>query len=265
MTNYRSIIHGEMERMPLLWIDTDFSATDMLTIYAASLEEDFEVVGFSDNASTFTEKVADNLEELGYITPITSKVEGFEDLLDTEAPDHLMAMASEDAAGLDFLLLGNPLNLYEAYSFEEDVNDHMDTVILSLGKVLERGDGMLKTEASLANPEVFQELGQIGHQRLLLEPSVLNQVELEEGTIRGIDRVLEELGFPADADYTLDSLLALFLYLEPQAFIFEEVGMHIHNEKEERGYLHFTEGKDYLLINQMNAQQFEDWLKKVFQ
>ncbi len=264
MTDFRSIVHGERDRFPLLWVDTDFSPTDMLAIYAASLQEDFELVGFSDNGKAFTEEVYRRLEEMDYVTPIASTVDAYEHLLDSEGPDHLIVLASEDTAGLDFLILGDPQNLVDAFGYEDEVGENMDTVIISLGRAMERGEDLLKTVTSFGNPEAYQELERIGHQRLLLEACDHYRIEVDERISLGIGSVLEKLGYQPDEHYSLDSLLALFLYIEPQAFIFEEVSMHVHTQKEERGYIHFTEGKDFLLVNQINVDQFEAWLRKIF-
>lgn len=260
MEDYHTIEHGnDADQVRLLWIDTSFSASDMLAIDRASYVEDFEIIGFSDSTGSFSQKAYDLISVWGYVVPVASDQAGFDRVLESDPIDQVLEYASKDAGGLDILCFASPNNIVKTVDRNEEVLDYMDVLSFSLGEVLEEDGTGIKTTWSYENPEAYERILSVGKQRFFLDPRLAGQVDLSEELLEKLEKKVRAMGFESGY-YHLLSLLSLYMYMEPQAFIFENRAMHVHTEREEKGWIHFSEGEDIFLATRMNQSQFEKWL-----
>lgn len=282
------------EQITALWISVPFSAekpaqrgedVGYWMLHKAAAEERFEIVGCSESwrskgllPQSKTWWAQRPLEqEDGYRIPIVYQYEkegtvqvrpetfevendSLEDELyfevedaqeegdfssEMEGPLRWMSLAMQDAGGLDMLILGAPVDLQNLYAEKPDeIEEHLDTIVLTLGKTLESNFPFMKTEYTEMAPKAYANLENLAKQRFLIHPSLVRRF----ATNKSWEKV--EAG------------LALYCYLQPEAFIFEEQGVKIATEQEERGWIQLCEGTDVLVATQVNEASFLQWMDK---
>lgn len=263
MENFNSVFHHDLSnKIRELWIDTGLSKSELLALKRASFEEDFELVGISDEKKAITKEIYDELENWGYEIPVASKIEGLDDIIDVNTPEDLIGMAAKDCGGMDILLWDVPYNFRDAIEKREELKDNIDGVYISLGSILEYAEDFLVTTKTHSAPDVYRDIFEYGKQKFILDPKVVQNIE----PIKEIEEAFESKKFFKNMDEKLsyEAILNLYLYVEPQAFVLEEHSMHIHTEEGEKGLIHFGEGNDVLLATAVNQESFNEWVKKYF-
>lgn len=254
-----------------IWIDTGFSPSEMLALKASSQEMGFEVVGITDANRTLTRDALEKIEQMGYVLPIGSEnQEALREQVEEDLPGELLYKSAVDVGRMSVAMLSGTKNASAAYRAhiealeadpewdedaleDEDVRDAyadtpFGTVYWNLGEIVDQAGDHYLTTVSKENPSALEEGLALGVQRLVLDPKVATELDPPEAL--------------ADISSHWDALLTIYMALEPQAFVFEERGVHIHTNGEEKGWFHFVEGEGVLVASAVNASAFFEWVNR---
>lgn len=239
MDQYISYRHSDdIGKMRQVWIHSSFSKGDRMAFYLASKMEIFEIVGISDSHNLGKHYVG-HLENWGIEVEIASK--SFLEEYSPEDTFHLVQRALKDLAIVDLLLWSDP-SLFK--DLEQEDKMALDVVVYSLGRLEQEEDEYFQTTYS---PHYNQELFQLGQQRYVLSPYLIRSLEDQF-----LDQGMEIVGLP--------SILALYFYHYPQAFVFEKKSIVW-----EDGWLSFQEGDDVFVGVEVNEGHFIEWLSNLLE
>lgn len=260
------------EQLRQLFIDYGDRRSDYLALKRASREDRFELIALSDHDGKPSEAALALIEAWDLYVPVAwagadpGDISIYEDeeafssyALTSEVPERLLRLACRDAGGLDVMLLGDPNALIEAVDADTQIEENLDLLVLNLGELAEYGDNGFKTASSLRFPDEWNRVFALGKQRFVLDPRMLERIRLPEETVSELEAAAEALP-GRSARVAIDSLLALYMYVEPQAFIFEGCHIHMHNHGEQRGWFFLEDGDDVLLATQVNVDRFNAWI-----
>lgn len=261
------------ENLRELWIHGGLSLSEEFALWRASQEESYEICGISEARNIMSACVPELLREWGMVLPLITSSPHIPQWEEEEQGERSLAMGLMDTGVCDLLLWNNPHLLWKAWKLSQeqdwDLPAACDWLLFHLGEAVEYGEGMIKTVGTVASPEIWEDLFHLGRQRVVLHPNLAQTLEpipeLEkqwESFLKDRRKRAHDHGeaFPDHPHFDENPLLLLYLYVEPQAFVLEEKGVHIHTTGEERGWLHFTEGHDIYLADRVNEKRWTEWV-----
>lgn len=253
--NYKEYERVERaDRIRPIWMDISGRASELRALDVVMQEDRIEIVGFSDARGDFSKETVQHLRSWGVVFPIASdSAHADEELLPSEA----IAMAAKDLGGMDLLLMEGGRTLLQAKERMPELEEHLDTVVVSLGEAIEASESHLLTTISLRYHEELGKLLGMGHQQLLLHPNIRKELEVPQDWLAALRAPIGE----HEAEELLSKLLACYLAIEPEAFVFEAHNVHLHHDPEEAGMLHFSDGDQILLARSVQSKAFFRWVQ----
>ena len=261
-----------LDRQPegkALWIHAGFRPSQLFALQVLALQENFELIGLSDQSASFSDETKNRLEGWGLIVPVASR-SPFWESLDEDFPENILRTAIEDAGVCDLLFWENPSILREALALSQkiqrtddgDLRENLDLIVFSLGQAMEYGEDGVLTTLTRENPFIWNEIFSLGRQRFVLDPRLSKRLSIP-GWLQVLwQTFLEEIG-EKDQPMNLDPLLSLYVYSNPGIFLFEEKSAHCHSQNKEAGWLHFSEGSDFYLATDLQQEAFFEDLQKL--
>ncbi|MDY3051893.1 MAG: hypothetical protein SOR89_01750 [Ndongobacter sp.] len=251
-TEYERVERGD--RIRPIWMDISGLTSELRALDVVMEEDRIEIVGFSDARGDFSDEAVRHLRSWDVAFPIASeRLQGDEASLPGEA----LAMAAKDLGGMDLLLMAGGRTLLQAKELLPELEEHLDTVVVSLGEAIEASEHHLLTTISVRYHEELGEILGMGHQQLLLHPNIRKELEVPQEWMSALRARIGE----HEAEELLSKLLVCYLAIEPEAFVFEAHNVHIHHDPEEAGMLHFSDGDQILLARSVQSKAFFRWVQ----
>lgn len=276
---------------PFVYIDTNFSLSEMLMLKMAFNSYEFELVGLSSIQSFMSSKfAAKNILNMAadenLIFPIAcgedKNIKGqdiltlSEDrlyfnkkgdyLLDEKGYESLYEIA-KDCGKIDIIATGPLTNIAKAILAYDDFVDFIDHIFI-LGSSFMRGDITLKSEFNFfTDPKATNIVLNTNIETFILPIDLSNSLILKDDilNIRTEDRVLTKiLSMYKKFDKNqrdVSRALLLYMVLRPQAFIFEEKSIRVNEEFDRGSIVEDEKYKKKYIANRVNEESFYDFLK----
>ena len=275
---------------PFVYIDTNFSLSEILMLKMAFNSNEFEIVGISSVSSFMDADFAAknilsmaNMEDL--ILPICSGAfsnlknqeilirgensvifDKSKDYLSEESPEDFLYNLAKDCGKLDIVATGPLTNIAKAIVKYDDFLSYIDHIFVlasnfSLGDVTKNSEFNFFTDPKAANIVLKEDV-----ETFILPIDISNSLTLPDEILEKSisDPVSEKIkdlykSFPKN-EREVKAAMLLYMLIKPQAFIFEEKAIKV-NEDFDRGSIVETNSKNKkYLANRVNDQTFFDFL-----
>lgn len=275
---------------PFVYIDTNFSLSEILMLKMAFNSNEFEIVGISSVSSFMDADFAAknilsmaNMEDL--ILPIcagaSSNLKNQEilirgensvifdkskDYLSEESPEDFLYNLAKDCGKLDIVATGPLTNIAKTIVKYDDFLSYIDHIFVlasnfSLGDVTKNSEFNFFTDPKAANIVLKEDV-----ETFILPIDISNSLTLPDEILEKSisDPVFEKIkdlykSFPKN-EREIKAAMLLYMLIKPQAFIFEEKAIKV-NEDFDRGSIVETNSKNKkYLANRVNDQTFFDFL-----
>lgn len=275
---------------PFVYIDTNFSLSEILMLKMAFNSNEFEIVGISSVSSFMDADFAAknilsmaNMEDL--ILPICSGAfsnlknqeilirgensvifDKSKDYLSEESPEDFLYNLAKDCGKLDIVATGPLTNIAKAIVKYDDFLSYIDHIFVlasnfSLGDVTKNSEFNFFTDPKAANIVLKEDV-----ETFILPIDISNSLTLPDEILEKSisDPVSEKIkdlykSFPKN-EREIKAAMLLYMLIKPQAFIFEEKAIKV-NEDFDRGSVVETNSKNKkYLANRVNDQTFFDFL-----
>ena len=275
---------------PFVYIDTNFSLSEILMLKLAFNSNEFEIVGISSVSSFMDADFAaknilsmTNMEDL--ILPICSGAfsnlknqeilirgensvifDKSKDYLSDERCEDFLYNLARDCGRLDIVATGPLTNIAKAIVKYDDFLSYVDHIFVlasnfSLGDVTKNSEFNFFTDPKAANIVLKEDV-----ETFILPIDISNSLTLpdeilEKSTSDPVFEKIKDLykAYPKN-EREIKAAMLLYMLIKPQAFIFEEKAIKV-NEDFDRGSVVETNSKNKkYLANRVNDQTFFDFL-----
>lgn len=275
---------------PFVYIDTNFSLSEILMLKMAFNSNEFEIVGISSVSSFMDADFAAknilsmaNMEDL--ILPICAGAfsnlknqeilirgensvifDKSKDYLSDERCEDFLYNLARDCGKLDIVATGPLTNIAKAIVKYDDFLSYIDHIFVlasnfSLGDVTKNSEFNFFTDPKAANIVLKEDV-----ETFILPIDISNSLTLPDEILEKSisDPVFEKIkdlykSFPKN-EREIKAAMLLYMLVKPQAFIFEEKAIKV-NEDFDRGSIVETNSKNKkYLANRVNDQTFFDFL-----
>lgn len=275
---------------PFVYIDTNFSLSEILMLKMAFNSNEFEIVGISSVSSFMDADFAAknilsmaNMEDL--ILPICSGASSnlknqeilirgensvifdkSKDYLSEESPEDFLYNLARDCGRLDIVATGPLTNIAKAIVKYDDFLSYVDHIFVlasnfSLGDVTKNSEFNFFTDPKAANIVLKEDI-----ETFILPIDISNSLTLPDEILEKSisDPVFDKIkdlykAYPKN-EREIKAAMLLYMLVKPQAFIFEEKAIKV-NEDFDRGSIVETNSKNKkYLANRVNDQTFFDFL-----
>ncbi len=275
---------------PFVYIDTNFSLSEILMLKLAFNSNEFEIVGISSVSSFMDADFAaknilsmTNMEDL--ILPICSGAfsnlknqeilirgensvifDKTKDYLSDETCEDFLYNLARDCGRLDIVATGPLTNIAKAIVKYDDFLSYIDHIFVlasnfSLGDVTKNSEFNFFTDPKAANIVLKEDV-----ETFILPIDISNSLTLpdeilEKSTSDPVFEKIKDLykAYPKN-EREIKAAMLLYMLIKPQAFIFEEKAIKV-NEDFDRGSIVETNSKNKkYLANRVNDQTFFDFL-----
>lgn len=275
---------------PFVYIDTNFSLSEILMLKLAFNSNEFEIVGISSVSSFMDSNFAAknilsmaNMEDL--ILPICAGAfsnlknqeilirgensvifDKTKDYLSDERCEDFLYNLARDCGRLDIVATGPLTNIAKAIVKYDDFLSYVDHIFVlasnfSLGDVTKNSEFNFFTDPKAANIVLKENI-----ETFILPIDISNSLTLPDEILEKStsDPVFEKIKDLYKAyqknEREIKAAMLLYMLIKPQAFIFEEKAIKV-NEDFDRGSIVETNSKNKkYLANRVNDQTFFDFL-----
>lgn len=275
---------------PFVYIDTNFSLSEILMLKMAFNSNEFEIVGISSVSSFMDADFAAknilsmaNMEDL--ILPICAGAfsnlknqeilirgensvifDKSKDYLSDERCEDFLYNLARDCGKLDIVATGPLTNIAKAIIKYDDFLSYIDHIFVlasnfSLGDVTKNSEFNFFTDPKAANIVLKEDV-----ETFILPIDISNSLTLpdeilEKSTSDPVFEKIKDLykAYPKN-EREIKAAMLLYMLVKPQAFIFEEKAIKV-NEDFDRGSIVETNSKNKkYLANRVNDQTFFDFI-----
>ena len=275
---------------PFVYIDTNFSLSEILMLKMAFNSNEFEIVGISSVSSFMDADFAaknilsmTNMEDL--ILPICSGAfsnlknqeilirgensvifDKSKDYLSDERCEDFLYNLARDCGKLDIVATGPLTNIAKAIVKYDDFLSYVDHIFVlasnfSLGDVTKNSEFNFFTDPKAANIVLKEDI-----ETFILPIDISNSLTLPDEILEKSisDPVFDKIkdlykSYPKN-EREIKAAMLLYMLVKPQAFIFEEKAIKV-NEDFDRGSIVETNSKNKkYLANRVNDQTFFDFI-----
>lgn len=281
-----------MEReKPFVYIDTNFSLSEILMLKMAFNSNEFEIVGISSISSFMDSDFAAknilsmaNMEDL--ILPIckgsSSNLKNQEiltrgensvifdkkkDYLSEESPEDFIYNLAKDCGRLDIIATGPLTNIAKAILKYDDFVTYIDHIFIlasnfSSGDITKNSEFNFFTDPKAANIVLGEKI-----ETFILPLDISNSLSLPD---KFFEKSTSDLIFEKIKDlYKLYSKnerevkagVLLYMMLKPQAFIFEQKAIKVNEDFDRGSIVEINSKNKKYLANRVNDQTFFDFLE----
>ncbi|WP_276877470.1 nucleoside hydrolase [Anaerococcus hydrogenalis] len=275
---------------PFVYIDTNFSLSEILMLKLAFNSNEFEIVGISSVNSFMDAKSAAlnilsmtcmedlilpicqgssfNLKNQEILTRGENSVifEKKDDYLSEEDPEDFLYNLAKDCGRLDIIATGPLTNIGKAIEKYDDFVDYIDHIFI-LGSNFSSGDITKSSEFNFfTDPKAANIVLKEKIETFILPIDLSNSLTLPDEILKknSTDPVLNKIKeiykiYPKN-ERELKAAILLYMVVKPQAFIFEEKSIKV-NEDFDRGAISEISSKNKKYVaNRLNDQTFFDFL-----
>lgn len=275
---------------PFVYIDTNFSLSEMLMLKLAFNSNEFEIVGISSVNSFMDAKSAalnilsmtcmedlilpicegsfSNLKNQEILTRGENSVifDKKDDYLSEEDPEDFLYNLAKDCGRLDIIATGPLTNIGKAIEKYDDFSDYIDHIFI-LGSNFSSGDITRSSEFNFfTDPKAANIVLKENIDTFILPIDISNSLSLPDEILKNTnsDPVLNKIKeiykmYPKN-ERELKAAILLYMVVKPQAFIFEEKSIKV-NEEFDRGSITEISSKNKKYVaNRVNDQTFFDFL-----
>lgn len=275
---------------PFVYIDTNFSLSEILMLKMAFNSNEFEIVGISSVSSFMDSNFAAknilsmaNMEDL--ILPIcagsSSNLKNQEilirgensvifdktkDYLSDERCEDFLYNLARDCGRLDIVATGPLTNIAKAIVKYDDFLSYIDHIFVlasnfSLGDVTKNSEFNFFTDPKAANIVLKEDI-----ETFILPIDISNSLTLPDEILEKSisDPVFEKIkdlykSLPKN-EREIKAGLLLYMLLKPQAFIFEEKAIKVNEDFDRGSVVEISSKNKKYLANRVNDQTFFDFL-----
>ena len=275
---------------PFVYIDTNFSLSEMLMLKLAFNSNEFEIVGISSVNSFMDANSAalnilsmtcmedlilpicegsfSNLKNQEILTRGDNSVifDKKDDYLSEEDPEDFLYNLAKDCGRLDIIATGPLTNIGKAIEKYDDFSDYIDHIFI-LGSNFSSGDITKSSEFNFfTDPKAANIVLKENIDTFILPIDISNSLSLPDEILKNTnsDPVLNKIKeiykmYPKN-ERELGAAILLYMVVKPQAFIFEEKSIKV-NEEFDRGSITEISSKNKKYVaNRVNDQTFFDFL-----
>lgn len=275
---------------PFVYIDTNFSLSEILMLKLAFNSNEFEIVGISSVNSFMDAKSAAlnilsmtcmedlilpicqgssfNLKNQEILTRGENSVifDKEDDYLSEENPEDFLYNLAKDCGRLDIIATGPLTNIGKAIEKYDDFVDYIDHIFI-LGSNFSSGDITKSSEFNFfTDPRAANIVLKERIETFILPIDLSNSLSLPDEILKenSSDPVLNKIKeiykiYPKN-ERELKAAILLYMVVKPQAFIFEEKSIKV-NEDFDRGAISEISSKNKKYVaNRLNDQTFFDFL-----
>ncbi|EEB36639.1 Inosine-uridine preferring nucleoside hydrolase [Anaerococcus hydrogenalis DSM 7454] len=275
---------------PFVYIDTNFSLSEILMLKLAFNSNEFEIVGISSVNSFMDAKSAAlnilsmtcmedlilpicqgssfNLKNQEILTRGENSVifDKEDDYLSEEDPEDFLYNLAKDCGRLDIIATGPLTNIGKAIEKYDDFVDYIDHIFI-LGSNFSSGDITKSSEFNFfTDPKAANIVLKEKIETFILPIDLSNSLTLPDEILKenSSDPVLNKIKeiykiYPKN-ERELKAAILLYMVVKPQAFIFEEKSIKV-NEDFDRGAISEISSKNKKYVaNRLNDQTFFDFL-----
>ena len=275
---------------PFVYIDTNFSLSEILMLKLAFNSNEFEIVGISSVNSFMDAKSAAlnilsmtcmedlilpicqgssfNLKNQEILTRGENSVifDKEDDYLSEEDPEDFLYNLAKDCGRLDIIATGPLTNIGKAIEKYDDFVDYIDHIFI-LGSNFSSGDITKSSEFNFfTDPRAANIVLKENIDTFILPIDLSNSLSLPDEILKknSTDPVLNKIKeiykiYPKN-ERELKAAILLYMVVKPQAFIFEEKSIKV-NEDFDRGAISEISSKNKKYVaNRLNDQTFFDFL-----
>lgn len=275
---------------PFVYIDTNFSLSEMLMLKLAFNSNEFEIVGISSVNSFMDAKSAAlnilsmtcmedlilpicegssfNLKNQEILTRGENSVifDKKDDYLSEEKPEDFLYNLARDCGRLDIIATGPLTNIGKAIEKYDDFVAYIDHIFI-LGSNFSSGDITKSSEFNFfTDPKAANIVLKENIDTFILPIDLSNSLSLPDKILKKTysDSVLNKIKeiykmYPKN-ERELKAAILLYMVVKPQAFIFEEKSITV-NEEFDRGAISEINSKNKKYVaNRVNDQTFFDFL-----
>lgn len=275
---------------PFVYIDTNFSLSEILMLKLAFNSNEFEIVGISSVNSFMDAKSAAlnilsmtcmedlilpicqgssfNLKNQEILTRGENSVifDKKDDYLSEEDPEDFLYNLAKDCGRLDIIATGPLTNIVKAIEKYDDFVDYIDHIFI-LGSNFSSGDITKSSEFNFfTDPRAANIVLKENIDTFILPIDLSNSLTLPDEILKknSTDPVLNKIKeiykiYPKN-ERELKAAILLYMVVKPQAFIFEEKAIKV-NEDFDRGAISEISSKNKKYVaNRLNDQTFFDFL-----
>ena len=275
---------------PFVYIDTNFSLSEMLMLKLAFNSNEFEIVGISSvnsfmdansaalNILSMTcmedlilpicEGSSSNLKNQEILTRGDNSVifDKKDDYLSEEDPEDFLYNLAKDCGRLDIIATGPLTNIGKAIEKYDDFSDYIDHIFI-LGSNFSSGDITKSSEFNFfTDPKAANIVLKENIDTFILPIDLSNSLSLPDKILKKIDsdsvlnKIKEIYKMYPKNERELKAAILLYMVVKPQAFIFEEKSIKV-NEEFDRGSITEISSKNKKYVaNRVNDQTFFDFL-----
>ena len=275
---------------PFVYIDTNFSLSEMLMLKLAFNSNEFEIVGISSVNSFMDAKSAalnilsmtcmedlilpicegssSNLKNQEILTRGENSVifDKKDDYLSEEDPEDFLYNLAKDCGRLDIIATGPLTNIGKAIEKYDDFSDYIDHIFI-LGSNFSSGDITRLSEFNFfTDPKAANIVLKENIDTFILPIDLSNSLSLPDKILKKIDsdsvlnKIKEIYKMYPKNERELKAAILLYMVVKPQAFIFEEKSIKV-NEEFDRGSITEISSKNKKYVaNRVNDQTFFDFL-----
>ncbi|MBS5989496.1 nucleoside hydrolase [Anaerococcus hydrogenalis] len=275
---------------PFVYIDTNFSLSEILMLKLAFNSNEFEIVGISSVNSFMDAKSAAlnilsmtcmedlilpicqgssfNLKNQEILTRGENSVifDKEDDYLPEEDPEDFLYNLAKDCGRLDIIATGPLTNIGKAIEKYDDFVDYIDHIFI-LGSNFSSGDITKSSEFNFfTDPRAANIVLKERIETFILPIDLSNSLSLPDEILKenSSDPVLNKIKeiykiYPKN-ERELKAAILLYMVVKPQSFIFEEKAIKV-NEDFDRGAISEISSKNKKYVaNRLNDQTFFDFL-----
>lgn len=281
-----------MEReKPFVYIDTNFSLSEILMLKMAFNSNEFEIVGISSISSFMDSDFAAknilsmaNMEDL--ILPIckgsSSNLKNQEiltrgensvifdkkkDYLSEESPEDFIYNLAKDCGRLDIIATGPLTNIAKAILKYDDFVTYIDHIFIlasnfSSGDITKNSEFNFFTDPKAANIVLGEKI-----ETFILPLDISNSLSLpdeifEKSTSDPIFEKIKDLyKLYSKNEREVKAGVLLYMMLKPQAFIFEQKAIKVNEDFDRGSIVEINSKNKKYLANRVNDQTFFDFLE----
>lgn len=281
-----------MEReKPFVYIDTNFSLSEILMLKMAFNSNEFEIVGISSISSFMDSDFAAknilsmaNMEDL--ILPIckgsSSNLKNQEiltrgensvifdkkkDYLSEESPEDFIYNLAKDCGRLDIIATGPLTNIAKAILKYDDFVTYIDHIFIlasnfSSGDITKNSEFNFFTDPKAANIVLGEKI-----ETFILPLDISNSLSLpdkffEKSTADPIFEKIKDLyKLYSKNEREVKAGVLLYMMLKPQAFIFEQKAIKVNEDFDRGSIVEINSKNKKYLANRVNDQTFFDFLE----
>lgn len=275
---------------PFVYIDTNFSLSEMLMLKLAFNSNEFEIVGISSVNSFMDAKSAalnilsmtcmedlilpicqgssSNLKNQEILTRGENSVifNKKDDYLSEENPEDFLYNLAKDCGRLDIIATGPLTNIGKAIEKYDDFVDYIDHIFI-LGSNFSSGDITKSSEFNFfTDPKAANIVLKENIDTFILPIDLSNSLSLPDKILKKTDsdsvlnKIKEIYKMYPKNERELKAAILLYMVVKPQAFIFEEKSIKV-NEEFDRGAITEISSKNKKYVaNRVNDQTFFDFL-----